>query len=196
MPPSQRRKSIERNPSEFWTASFMPGTVTWNAGTAPSEEHFLLYVDWVWFLVNERHPVRQMGSRTGPGARIALLESECERLRARDVERSAELEARERRIRLLEEALRVLKADHYGASREKLSVAPGQGGLFNEAEATIELTEAVGAEVELKATPQREDKKRSSHPHPTPTRILGDTELRPDADSIDAKARSCSSRIE
>ena len=86
--------------------------------------------------------------------RIALLESENERLRA-------DVGTRERRIRLLEEALRVLKADHYGASREKLGVAPGQGGLFNEAEATIELTEAVGAEVELKATPQREDKKRS-----------------------------------
>jgi len=87
--------------------------------------------------------------------RIALLESENERLRA-------DVGSREQRIRLLEEALRVLKADHYGASREKLGEAPGQGGLFNEAEATIELTEAVGAEVELKATPQREDKKRSA----------------------------------
>jgi len=87
--------------------------------------------------------------------RIALLESENERLRA-------DAEGRERRIRLLEEALRVLKADHYGASREKLGVAPGQGGLFNEAEATLEITEAVGAEVELKATPQREDMPRSA----------------------------------
>src|ERR1022692_3849344 len=33
-------------------------------------------------------------------------------------------------------------------------------------------------------------------PHPNATRILGDTELRPDADPIDAKARSSSSRIE
>ena len=87
--------------------------------------------------------------------RIALLESENEQLRA-------DVEGRERRIRLLEEALRVLKADHYGASREKLGVAPGQGGLFNEAEATLEITDAVGAEVELKATPQREDKVRSA----------------------------------
>jgi transposase len=87
--------------------------------------------------------------------RIALLESENERLRA-------DAGHREQRIRLLEEALRVLKADHYGASREKLGVAPGQGGLFNEAEATLEITQAVGAEVELKATPLREDKPRSA----------------------------------
>jgi hypothetical protein len=38
-------------------------------------------------------------------ARIALLERELELLRRRDAERSAELAARERRIRLLEEAL-------------------------------------------------------------------------------------------
>jgi transposase len=88
-------------------------------------------------------------------SRIALLESENERLRA-------DAGHREQRIRLLEEALRVLKADHYGASREKLGVAPGQGGLFNEAEATLEITAAVGAEVELKATPLREDKTRSA----------------------------------
>src|ERR1035441_6266466 len=88
--------------------------------------------------------------------RIALLESENERLRA-------DVGHREQRIRLLEEALRVLKADHYGASREKLGVAPGQGGLFNEAEATLEITEAVGAAIELKATPLREDKTRSAH---------------------------------
>lgn len=94
-------------------------------------------------------------------SRITLLEAENERLRVRDAERGAELEARERRIRLLEEALRVLKADRFGASREKLGVAPGQGGLFNEAEAMVELAEAVGAEVDLEATPQREDKKRS-----------------------------------
>jgi transposase len=87
-------------------------------------------------------------------ARIALLENENERLRA-------DVDSRERRIRMLEEALRVLKADHYGASREKLGVAPGQGGLFNEAETTIELTETVGAPIELDATPLREEKKRS-----------------------------------
>ena len=107
-------------------------------------------------------PLHSIETPVDAASRIALLESENERLRVRDAERSAELEARERRIRLLEEALRVLKADRYGASREKLSVAPGQGGLFNEAEATIELTEAVGAEIELTATPLREDKKRSA----------------------------------
>ena len=56
-------------------------------------------------------PARSHEIAVDAAARIALLESECERLRARDAERSAELEARERRIRLPEEALRVLKAD-------------------------------------------------------------------------------------
>jgi transposase len=90
--------------------------------------------------------------------RIALLESEVEQLRRRDAERTAELAARERRIRLLEEALRILQANRYGASREKLHVAPGQSELFNEAETIAELHEVLGAEVNLKATPQREDK--------------------------------------
>ena len=90
--------------------------------------------------------------------RIALLESEVELLRRRDAERTAELAARERRIRLLEEALRILQANRYGASREKLHVAPGQSELFNEAETIAELNEVLGAEVNLKATPQREDK--------------------------------------
>jgi transposase len=107
-------------------------------------------------------PADPIETAVDAATRIALLESENERLRVRDAERSAELEARERRIRLLEEALRVLKADRYGASREKLSIAPGQGGLFNEAEATMELTEVVGSEVNLAATPLREDKKRSA----------------------------------
>jgi transposase len=91
-------------------------------------------------------------------ARIAALESELESLRRRDAERSAELAARERRIRLLEEALRILQSDRYEASREKLHVAPGQTELFNEAEAIVELNEVLGVEVLLKATPQREDK--------------------------------------
>jgi transposase len=71
-------------------------------------------------------------------------------------QRTAELTARDLRIRLLEEALRVLQADKYGASREKLGTAPGQRSLFNEVEATIELTEAVGIEPALTATPLRE----------------------------------------
>jgi len=90
--------------------------------------------------------------------RIALLESEVDELRRRDAERTAELAARERRIRLLEEALRILQADRYGASREKLHVAPGQSELFNEAETIAELNEVLGTEVNLKATPQRENK--------------------------------------
>jgi transposase len=91
-------------------------------------------------------------------ARIALLEGEIEQLRRRDAEREAELAMRERRIRLLEEALRVLNADRFGASREKLHVAPGQAELFNEAEALVELQAVIGVEVELEATPLREVK--------------------------------------
>ena len=88
-------------------------------------------------------------SNTDAPSRIAQLESQLS-------EHTTQIEAHIRRIRLLEEALRVLKADKYGASREKLGVAPGQRGLFNEAEATIELTEAVGVEPALTATPLRE----------------------------------------
>src|ERR1035441_4615191 len=89
--------------------------------------------------------------------RIALLEGENQKLRT-------DAAHRERRIRLLEEALRVLQADRYGASREKLQVAPGQSELFNEAETIVELNEVLGAEVELKATPQREGKSTGTKP--------------------------------
>jgi len=88
--------------------------------------------------------------------RAALFVENCE-LRAR-------VEAREQRIRLLEEALRVLKANTYGPSRERLSVAAGQAELFNEIEATLEVTEAVGIEPELKATPLREEKPAGGKP--------------------------------
>jgi uncharacterized coiled-coil protein SlyX len=59
--------------------------------------------------------------------RSALLEAEIATLKET-------LAARERRIQLLEEALRYLKAERYGASREQLATAPGQRGLFNEVE--------------------------------------------------------------
>jgi len=88
--------------------------------------------------------------------RAALLVENSE-LRAR-------VEAREQRIRLLEEALRLLKANTYGPSRERLSVAAGQAELFNEIEATLEVTEAVGIEPELKATPLREEKPAGGKP--------------------------------
>jgi transposase len=91
------------------------------------------------------------------GVRAALLEAECIDLRAR-------IEAREQRIHLLEEALRVLKANTYGPSRERLSVAAGQVELFNEIEATLDITEAVGVEPELKATPMREEKPSAGKP--------------------------------
>ncbi len=83
--------------------------------------------------------------------RTALLEAENSQLRAR-------IESREQRIRLLEEALRVLTARTYGPSREKLSVAAGQSELFNEIEATLELAAALELDPELKATPLRETK--------------------------------------
>jgi hypothetical protein len=91
------------------------------------------------------------------GDRAALLEVENTELRSR-------VESRDQRIRLLEEALRVLKANTYGPSRERLSVAAGQAELFNEIEATLELTEAVGIEPELKATPLREEKTAGGKP--------------------------------
>jgi transposase len=90
-------------------------------------------------------------------SRAALLEAENTELRAR-------IESREQRIRLLEEALRVLKANSYGPSREKLSVAAWQSELFNEIEATLELAEAVGVEPDLKATPLRENKTATGKP--------------------------------
>ena len=91
------------------------------------------------------------------GDRTALLEVENTELRSR-------IESRDQRIRLLEEALRVLKANTYGPSRERLSVAAGQAELFNEIEATLELTEAVGIEPDLKATPLREEKPSAGKP--------------------------------
>ena len=89
--------------------------------------------------------------------RTALLEAQCSELRAR-------IESRDHRIRLLEEALRVLNARTYGPSRERLSVAAGQSELFNEIEATLDLVEAVDVEPELKATPLREIKSAAGKP--------------------------------
>lgn len=85
----------------------------------------------------------------------ALLEAEVAALKEA-------LAARERRIRLLEEALRCLKAERYGASREQLATAPGQRGLFNEAEVLSELAAVTGSAAPLSATPLRELKPVSS----------------------------------
>jgi len=87
-------------------------------------------------------------------ALLAALETENAQLRA-------QVESRDRRIHLLEEALRVLKANRFGASREKLTEAVGQGGLFNEAEVLAELGELTGTEISLSATPLREAKRPS-----------------------------------
>jgi len=96
-------------------------------------------------------------SSTDEQAKIAQLEALLS-------ERAAEIEARDRRIRLLEEALRLMRVEKYGASREKLGEAPGQRGLFNEAEAALEVIEAVGMEPELCATPLRDDKGSAKSP--------------------------------
>jgi len=86
--------------------------------------------------------------------RAALLEAEITALKDT-------LAARERRIELLEEALRGLKAERYGPSRERLGEAPGQGALFNEVEVLAELSELTGREPPLTATPLREVKPAS-----------------------------------
>lgn len=96
-------------------------------------------------------------SSTDEQAKIAQLEALLS-------ERATEIEARDRRIRLLEEALRLMRVEKYGASREKFGEAPGQRGLFNEAEAALEVIEAVGMEPELCATPLRDDKPSAKSP--------------------------------
>lgn len=98
------------------------------------------------------------------GADTAVTADDRAALLVENSELRARIEAREQRIRLLEEALRVLKANTYGPSRERLSAAAGQVELFNEIEATLDITEAVGIEPELKATPLREEKPAGGKP--------------------------------
>ena len=98
------------------------------------------------------------------GAEAQVTADDRAALLVENSELRARIEAREQRIRLLEEALRVLKANSYGPSRERLSVAAGQVELFNEIEATLDITEAVGVEPELKATPLREEKSAGGKP--------------------------------
>ena len=98
------------------------------------------------------------------GADSAVTADDRAALLVENSELRARIEAREQRIRLLEEALRLLKANTYGPSRERLSVAAGQAELFNEIEATLEVTEAVGIEPDLKATPLREEKPAGGKP--------------------------------
>lgn len=87
-------------------------------------------------------------------SRIALLESQISEL-------DAQLLARDQRIKLLEEILRLLKAGRFGVSREKLQETPGQGALFNEVEVIAELTALAGQDAPLTATPERDHKKPS-----------------------------------
>ena len=98
------------------------------------------------------------------GTDTALTADDRAALLVENSELRTRIEAREQRIRLLEEALRVLKANTYGPSRERLSAAAGQAELFNEIEATLEVAEAVGIEPELKATPLRDEKPAGGRP--------------------------------
>jgi transposase len=97
-------------------------------------------------------------------ADTAILADDRAALVVENSELRARIESREQRIRLLEEALRLLKASTYGPSRERLSVAAGQAELFNEIEATLDITESVGIEPDLKATPVREEKPATGKP--------------------------------
>lgn len=56
-----------------------------------------------------------------PERRFRCIEHEHEPTQAENAALKETLAARERRIRLLEEALRWLKAERYGASRERLA---------------------------------------------------------------------------
>ena len=98
------------------------------------------------------------------GADTAVTADDRASLLVENSELRARVEAREQRIRLLEEALRVLKANTYGPSRERLSADAGQVELFNKIEATLKVTEAVGIEPGLKATPLREEKRSTGKP--------------------------------
>jgi len=63
------------------------------------------------------------------------------------------------------------RADRLGASREKLSLAPGRSGLLKEAETLVALNEIVAAGVQLKCTAQRDEE--SSPRHKTSHRVIG-----------------------
>ena len=88
--------------------------------------------------------------------RVIELQSTLRELERKLLERSAQIQSYEQRIRILEEALRVMQAERYGASREKLSEAPGQRSLFNEVEVLMDVAQAVDFEPPLTATPLRE----------------------------------------
>ena len=89
--------------------------------------------------------------------RAALLEAQNTHLRAGIL-------SRDQRIRLLEEALRLLRSSTYGPSGERLKVAAGQAELFNEIEATLDIVEGVGLDPEFKATPLREKNRAPASP--------------------------------
>jgi hypothetical protein len=89
--------------------------------------------------------------------RVIELQAALRELERTLLERGAQIQSYEQRIRILEEALRVMQAERYGASREKLGEAPGQRSLFNEVEVLTDVAKAVDFEPELAATPLREN---------------------------------------
>lgn len=78
---------------------------------------------------------------------ILELQAQVRELERELLERSAQIRTYEQHVRILEEALRVMRADRYGASREKLGEAPGQRSLFNEVEVLMDTAKAVDFEL-------------------------------------------------
>lgn len=95
---------------------------------------------------------------------ILELQAQVRELERELLERSAQIRTYEQHVRILEEALRVMRADRYGASREKLGEAPGQRSLFNEVEALMDTAKAVDFEPDLTATPLRESAPHKGKP--------------------------------
>jgi len=70
--------------------------------------------------------------------------------------KSAVIEAQDKRIKMLEDYLRLAKQKQFGSSSEK---HPGQGEIFNEAELTVETDEKISSE-ETDSTQKKPHKKR------------------------------------
>jgi len=88
--------------------------------------------------------------------RIVELQAEVRELERQIQGQRTQIQTDDQHIRILEEALRVMQADRYGFSREKLAETPGQRSLFNEVEVLMDTAKAVNFEPDLTATPLRE----------------------------------------
>lgn len=95
---------------------------------------------------------------------ILELQAQVRELERQLLAQSTQIRTYEQHVRILEEALRVMRADRYGASREKLGEAPGQRSLFNEVEVLMDLAKAVDFEPDLTATPLRENSPSKGKP--------------------------------